>query len=120
MAKELEQQQQRRRIVPVCSIREEEGKVVLVLEMPGVEKNGVSISVDNDELRISGKRDLGNHQGKYLIRERTLADYYSSYTLDDTIDRDRIEAETSKGVLTVTMNRTEASKPKQVSVKEVG
>jgi HSP20 family protein len=112
-------EQQRRRVIPASSIREEEGKVVLVLEMPGIGKGEVSIRVENDELQIFAKRDPAGHEGKYLLKERTLADYYSSYTLDETIDRDRIEAETSLGLLTITMHLTEASKPRQITVKEV-
>lgn len=115
-----EPQQQRKRIMPVCSIREEEGKVILVLEMPGVAKDDVMISVENDELRILGRRELPRLHGKYLLRERRLADFYSSYTLDETIDRNKIEAETSQGVLTIAMHLTEASKPRQITVKEVG
>lgn len=114
------QAQQKRRIVPACSIQEEEGKVILTLEMPGVEKDAVAINVENDELRILGRRSSPRERGRYLLRERADADYFSSYTLDETIDRSKIEAATSQGVLTITMHLTEASKPRQITVKEIG
>jgi HSP20 family protein len=112
-------QKQRRRVAPYCAIHEEDGKVVLVVEMPGVGKENVSISVENDELKILGTRKNPERGSTYLLRERVDADYSSSYTLDDTIDRDRIEAVTSQGVLTVTLHLKEASKPKQITVKEI-
>jgi HSP20 family protein len=113
-------QEQKRRLMPACSIQEEDGKVVLTLEMPGVEKDDVTINVENDELRILGKRRAPSRQSKYLLRERTVADYFSSYTLNETIDRNKIEAATSQGVFTITMHLTEASKPRQITVKEIG
>ncbi len=116
--KELENKR-RPTVLPVCSIQEEDGKVVLFLELPGVEKGDVSISVENDELKIHGKRNIPVRESKYLFRERRQADFYSSFTLDDTIDRDRIEAETSQGTLTVTLHLKESGKPKQISVREV-
>lgn len=116
--KELEQKK-RATVLPVCSIREEDHKVILIMELPGVEKGDVSISVEDDELKVLGKRRVPDRSGSYVIRERRLGDYFASYTLDDTIDRDRIEAESSLGVLTVTLHLKEASKPKQITVKEV-
>ena len=116
--KEIETRQ-KRRVIPHCSIVAEEGKVVLTLEMPGVEKGGVSIRVENDELRILGTREVPSRESTFLLRERSVADYYSSYTLDETIDRERIEAETSQGILTINLHLKEASKPRQIAVKEV-
>lgn len=110
---------QRATVLPVCSIHEEDGKVVLFLELPGVDKEDVSISVDNDQLEIHAKRSVPEREGTYLIRERKRADFFSSFTLDDTIDRERIEAETSQGTLSVTLHLKEASKPKQITVREV-
>lgn len=116
--KELEQRKQPT-ILPLCSIRDENHKVILVLELPGVEKGDVSISVEEDELKVRGRRSAPGAQGKYILRERQLGDYFASYTLDDTIDRDRIEAESAQGVLTLTLHLKESSKPKQIAVKEV-
>lgn len=113
------EQNKRRTTVPPCSIHEEEGKVVLTIEMPGVDKNDVSISVANDELKIFGRREARKSEATYLLRERRVADFASSYTLDDTIDRERIEAESSRGVLTVTLHLKEANKPRQITVREV-
>lgn len=106
-------------ILPVCSIREEDHKVILTLELPGVEKGDVSISVEDDELKVLGKRRIPPRRGSFVIRERRIGDFFASFTLDDTIDRDRIEAEGSQGVLTVTLHLKESSKPKQIAVKEV-
>lgn len=118
VTKEIEQVQNRR-IVPKCSIWDENGKVILALEIPGVGKDDVSISVENDELKIVGRRYRPARESTYVLRERSPHDYFSSFTLDNTVDRDRIEAETGQGILTVTLHLKDAVKPRQISVKEI-
>lgn len=99
------------------SIHEEEGKIVVKLEMPGVTKDNLDINVDNNQLEILGKRENPGVDGKYVIRERSFGDYYQVYTIDETIDRDKIEAVLENGMLTVTLNLKEAEKPKKITVK---
>jgi HSP20 family protein len=115
--RELEQQV--RRIQPRSAVYLENGKVLLTIEMPGMAREDVTITVANDELHIHGKRRESEQQGSYVIRERTQGDYYHAFTLDDTIDREKIEAKMQRGVLTLTLEQKEASKPKQITVREI-
>ena len=100
-----------------CNICEEDGNIVLGLEMPGVEKNGIDINVDNNLLEITGKREEPAIEGKYILRERRYGDFYQVFTIDETIDRNKIEASLENGVLTVTLHMKEAEKPKKIEVK---
>lgn len=116
MTKELETRA-RRTIAPAADICEDEGKVRLRLEMPGVGKEDLEVKIENDELTVLGKRPEGADQGKYIIRERRREDFLKRFTLDDTIDREKVDAEIKNGVLFVTLSTKESSKPKKIEIK---
>lgn len=106
-------------IAACCDIFEKDGEILLRLEMPGVNNNGLDINVEGDELTISGRRNRKEvPNGKYLVREIRDADYFQKYTIDNTIDRDKIDAVFKNGILTVTLHIKESEKPRQITVKE--
>lgn len=101
-----------------CDIIEKDGNILLTLEMPGVKKDGLNINVDGDELAISGRRVIpGAGNGKYLAREIRDTDFFQKYTIDNTIDRNKIDATLKNGILTVTLHIKESEKPRQITVK---
>ncbi len=118
--RELETQgeQGRRCINPLSEIREEDGKVLLRIEMPGVAKEDLNIQLTNDELHIAATRsDSIEEEGEYLLRERPCADYDKVFTIDDTIDREKVEASMENGILYLTLYIKESVKPKKIEVK---
>jgi len=123
MAKDLEVRKEREKehahfIRPFCFICEEdEGVVRLKLEMPGVSKDQLDIDVDGNELKITGRREAGGSEGTYLMRERPSGTFQQVYTLDDTIDRNKIEANLESGVLTLSLHRRESEKPRKITIK---
>jgi HSP20 family protein len=106
----------RRLLRPRCSIVGDAERVVLTLEMPGVKKDDLKIDIENNELRISGKRQVPENR-RYFIRERLVGDFATTYTLDETIDQERIEAELHDGLLSVTLHVKEAVKPRKITVR---
>ena len=114
--KEL-QDVQKRTVRSRCNICEDDGKIYLQLEMPGVTKDNLDINIENNQLQIVGKRDTGSQEGKYIIKERRDGDFYQVYTLDDTVDKNKVEATLENGILLVTLNLKEAEKPKKIEVK---
>lgn len=96
---------------------EEDGVVLLRLEMPGVPKEGLTIDIDGDLLIVTGARTEQPDSGRYLVRERPRNNFGRTYTLDETVDRNRIEAELSNGVLTVSLHLKEEVKPRKIEVK---
>jgi HSP20 family protein len=113
-----EEGKRERWLAPFSSIHEaEDGKIVVRLEMPGISKDELGIEVENSELRITGKRPEREVQGEFLIRERRDGSFYRAFTLDDTIDPDKTEASMEAGVLTVTLHRKEAEKPRKITVQ---
>ena len=109
-------ERQRLVIRPASNICEEDGAVVLRLEMPGVNKNGIDVNIEGDTLTVSGKRDE-RESGSFLIRERRHGDYRATYTLDERVNRDKVEATMERGVLTLTLHLKEEVKPRKIAIK---
>lgn len=108
----------RRCINPLSQIKEEDGKVLLTVEMPGVSKDNLDIQLNNDELHISATRDDNIEvDGYYLLRERPCADYKKVFTIDDTIDREKVDATMDNGILYLTLYIKESVKPRKIEVK---
>ena len=113
-----EAQERERMIRPSCLVCEEEsGVITLKLEMPGVPKEGLELDVDGNELRITGRRPAETGEGTYLIRERPEGTFQQAYTLDETIDKGKIGASLTGGVLTITLERKEAENPRKIAIK---
>ncbi len=104
-------------IQPSCAICEDDGKVTLRLEMPGVSKEDIEINVEKNELIISAKPKKEKVSGSYLIRERREGEYRKRFIIDETIDRDRIDAVMTNGVLNLNLAIKEAAKPRKVEIQ---
>jgi HSP20 family protein len=102
--------------VPSCAIAAEEDLALVQVEMPGVPKDGLEIKIEGNELTIIGKRRMEDFDGEYILRERGADPYRKILTLDDSIDRDRVEAELKDGVLHLKLHVKEAAKPKRIPI----
>ncbi|HAX17662.1 MAG TPA: heat-shock protein Hsp20 [Actinobacteria bacterium] len=99
-----------------CDIYEKEGRVFIELEMPGVSKDNLEVKIDNDLLIINGTKKINSPEGYYLLREIRQADYHHEYTIDYTIDRNRIEASLNNGIAAVSMGIKESEKPRKITI----
>ncbi len=107
----------RRCVSPLSRIKEEEGKVVLQLEVPGVKKDDVNVSVEDDQLKIfAPRKEESAEEGIYLLRERNCGDYEKVFTIDETIDREHIDAKMNEGILTITLQFKEEVKPRSIKI----
>ncbi len=113
-----QQDRQRRYIHPRTAIWSTEGKIVLKLEMPGVGQESLSIDIENDTMTIHGSRKSTPTEGKLIINERRDADYAKAFTLDESIDRDSVDAVMENGVLTLTLHELEAARPRKIPVRK--
>ncbi|MBN2617596.1 MAG: Hsp20/alpha crystallin family protein [Spirochaetales bacterium] len=91
-------------------------KVELTLEMPGINKDNLDIKIDKDTLIIDAKRGIKEATGEYRIREIDDRDYHHEFTIDDTIDRDKVDAVANNGVVTITLGIKESKKPRKIEV----
>ncbi len=106
-----------RTIRPACTCIEDEGRILLMLDMPGVTRDAVDIQIEDNELTVTGRRKAQPIEGTYLVKERVEGDFRAGYTVDDTIDAQKIEASLDNGVLTVTLHVKEAVRPRRIPVK---
>jgi len=104
-------------LVPACSIREEDGSIIIRLEMPGVPKESLKISMEANELAILGSTRKVDPEGAYLVRERRTGDYRKVFTIDDSIDREKVDATLSNGIATITLRVKEAVKPRLIEIR---
>lgn len=99
-----------------CDILQTSEQIIMRLEKPGVGKSGLEINVEGDKLSIIGRRLQESLKGDKLIYEIRPGDYRMEYTIDETIDRNAIDASLEKGVLTLTLGLSEAVKPRKIEV----
>jgi HSP20 family protein len=105
-------------LTPAANIHEDKDGYLLEAEMPGVNKDGLSITVENGELVILGRRQTPDLPGTWLHRESRDADYRRVFEVDPSIDTSKITAKIDRGVLTLHLPKAEAVKPRQIKVTD--
>ncbi len=107
-----------RMFLPTADIYETQDALSVVLEMPGVEKNNIDVSVENGVLKVEGRLDFSKYQGlQPLYTEYNVGHYSRSFRLSSKIDHNRIGAELKDGVLALTLPKVEEAKPITIQVK---
>ena len=103
--------------LPVTDIFETGQALTVVLEMPGVARDDVSVSVENDVLTIDGRVDFSKYDGLMpLYTEYNIGHYSRSFQLSSKIQQDSISAELKEGVVTLVLPKAEKAKPRTISV----
>lgn len=104
--------------LPAVDIYETGEEILLLADMPGVDEKSIDITLDQDVLTLEGRVSFEPPKGYELsYGEYEIGDYHRSFTLNDTIDRDKIEAKYQNGVLEVHLPKVEPAKPKKIEVK---
>ena len=112
-----EQARQVQYLTPTVDVQSIEEGYVIRAEMPGVDKEGLEITVENGELTILGHRRNLQHVGELVHREIVRNDFKRVYELDPAIDTSRISARINQGLLTLTLPKAERVKPRKISVE---
>src|SRR6516164_9864590 len=103
-------------IAPPASVIEAGDGYTLELEMPGVTKDGLEISVENNELTIIGRRSFPQIEGTLIYHESRRRNFQRTFELDPSIDGDKISAKTEQGLVTLTLPKAEHVKPRKIPV----
>ncbi len=114
--KSLATRDETRYLVPPVDIFETSDALTVVVDLPGVDKEGVEIRVEEGILTIKGKTDYEPPVNP-LLGEFNLQGYYRQFQLSDEVDQSRISAGSKNGVLTIILPKAEKSKPRQIKVK---
>ncbi|HEY6111798.1 MAG TPA: Hsp20/alpha crystallin family protein [Chthoniobacterales bacterium] len=114
--RETEARQGEQSIAPMASVIEENDGYTLWVEMPGVNKEGLELSIENNELTIVGRRSLPAIDGTLIHRESRSENFRRVFELDPSIDANKISAKMEQGILIVTLPKTEHVKPRKIAV----
>jgi HSP20 family protein len=104
--------------VPACDIYETDKEIIVKAELPGLKKEDVFVSIENNVLMLRGERKFdGEVKRENFHRvERTYGEFVRSFTLPHFVDATKILAEFKDGLLMVTLPKREEAKPKQIEV----
>lgn len=104
---------------PPLDLYQNNDNVVAVVELPGMQKDEIEISLHDDTLTIGGERrkeSAGKNGEKAERSERFVGKFRRSITLPARVDANKVSATYRDGILTVTLPKAEEAKPKQIHV----
>jgi HSP20 family protein len=103
---------------PRVNVLETDGALVVSAEVPGFAPNNVEVTVHDGVLAIEGKVDEAKTQeeGKVLYSERRNVSFKRTFTLNTDVDVERVTAVVKDGLLSVTLPKVAAAKPRQIAV----
>lgn len=103
--------------VPRADVYETEDAIVVVADMPGVDENSVTITLEDNVLTINGLVEAEQPEGLSLVyAEYRVGDYVRAFTLSDQIERDKIEATVKDGVLRLHLPKVEEVKMRRIPI----
>ena len=104
--------------VPAVDVYEDEKKVVLKLEVPGIEEKDLDVSVENNTLTVKGERKFEKEEKEENFHriERRYGSFYRAFTLPTTVDTEAVAASYNAGVLKLELKKKPEAQPKQIKV----
>jgi len=109
-------QSERSVITPACDVYENKDEVLVLADLPGVKADGLTIAFERGELTLEGRREP-LMEGIQLEVERRDADYRRRFAIPSGIDSTRISAELKQGVMHLHLPKSEALKPRTITVR---
>ncbi len=103
-------------VAPSASVIEAADGYMLQVEMLGVNKQGLEVAVENNELVIVGRRSLPAVEGTLIHHELRPENYQRTFELDPSIDAGKITATIEQGLVTLTLPKAEHVKPRKIAV----
>jgi HSP20 family protein len=104
--------------VPPVDIYEDEHKIVLKLEVPGLAEKDLDIQLENQVLTVKGERKFEKEEKEENFHriERRYGSFYRSFTVPTTVDSESVKAGYDAGVLKIELAKRAEAKPKQIKV----
>lgn len=108
--------------VPAVDIYEDVKKVVLKLEVPGMEEKDLDVRVENNTLTVKGERKFEKDEKEENFHriERRYGSFYRAFTLPSTVDSATVQASYNAGVLKLELSKKPEAQPKQIKVNVGG
>lgn len=104
--------------VPPCDIVEEKDRLLVRMDLPGLCKEDVNVTLQDGVLTVKGERKIEDAKdASYYLRERAAGEFNRSVELPVAVNAAKIEAHFRNGVLEITLPKAEEAKPKQIEIK---
>ncbi len=106
--------------MPRVDVEERENDFEVSMDIPGVDKKDIKVSLDNKVLTIKGERKVERNEeeeGKYHCTERMYGSFQRSFTLPKSIDSKKIRARHENGVLTITLPKAEEAREREIEIE---
>lgn len=98
-------------------VREDADHIYVDAELPGFRKEEIDLTLENQTLTISAEhKEESRKEGEYLLNERRYHRFLRSFMLPPTVDERKVDAKLADGVLHITLNKREETKPRKISV----
>ncbi len=104
--------------LPAVDIYEDDRKLALHLEVPGIQPDKIDLRVENNTLTVRGERAFAKDvkEENFHRIERRFGSFVRSFTLPQTVDTEHVQAGYENGVLTIELPKKAAAQPKQIKV----
>ena len=104
--------------VPAVDIYEDAKKIVLKLEVPGIEEKDLDIRVENHTLTVKGERKFEAEEKEQNFHriERRYGSFFRAFTLPSTVDAESVQASYNNGVLKLELAKKAEAQPKQIKI----
>lgn len=108
--------------VPPVDIYEDNHKIVLKLEVPGLKQEDLDIQLENNNLTVRGERKFEKEEKEENFHriERRYGSFYRAFTIPNTVNPDSVKADYDAGVLRIQLEKRAEAKPKQIKVQVSG
>jgi HSP20 family protein len=105
--------------VPSIDISETETQFVIDVEVPGVDKKDIELSIENNTLTISGERKFEKKEDnkQYHRVESHYGTFSRTFSLPDNVNTESINASYNNGILSITVDKSEQQMKKQIKIK---
>ncbi|MGH9495217.1 MAG: Hsp20/alpha crystallin family protein [Candidatus Sulfotelmatobacter sp.] len=105
---------------PAVDVYEDEHKVSLKIEVPGIDEKDIDVRVENNTLSVHGERKIEKEEKEENYRrvERQYGSFTRTFTLPQTVDTENVSANYDKGMLKITLPKKAEAKPKQIKVSD--
>lgn len=101
---------------PAVDVKETDGGIAVYVELPGIAKKDVDVSLDNHVLTVSGERRFEGEKERYHRIERPYGKFTRSFRLPRDIDGGKVKASFADGILTLELPRAEEALPRQIKI----
>jgi HSP20 family protein len=105
--------------IPAVDIYEDPEKVVLKLEVPGIDQKDLSVNIENSTLTVKGERkfEADEKEQNFQRIERSYGSFIRAFTLPSTVNTEDVAASYNAGVLKLELHKKPEAQPKQIEIK---